>query len=266
MMKSNRNSRNNSSSKLTSSSINPAKNCKNAKVSTATDRDEPVSTATANKSTAKVAVQDKPINGHMQPNRQKNLLTVHRKCLVDDCKLFFSANSRQAMLTHMAAAHGVRQFPCLVAYFAASFGHQTAIAVHLTNAHSTATVCDCPKCGKCSSTYRQMSQHDHLEHALGVFRCAFAGCSFEGSKRCEVACHFSNKHRKVHENVHLCAKPFKCQWDGCSYNATSKGRVVEHIRNNHLKLLKTQKLGNDDQQNPMQWIAIDQVLIKKTRE
>lgn len=132
-----------------------------------------------------------------------------------------------------------------------------------------------------------MSHHIYAEHAVGVFRCAMAGCAFEGSRRSEISRHFEKEHRKyscaqcgrsftytghlrTHERTHLRVKPFSCSWgEGCSYVTENKSHAVSHIRTRHFGLPPTVKLqralGIEDHRDPLQWLQIDHELIERTR-
>lgn len=70
-----------------------------------------------------IVFQDELINNFAQANRKENMLTVGRKCLIEDCPMFFPADKR-AMHAHMAADHGVLQFACQVVGCTASFDAQ----------------------------------------------------------------------------------------------------------------------------------------------
>lgn len=67
-------------------------------------------------------LQDETINNFARANRKENMVTVQRKCLVDDCELFFP--NKPSMHAHMAEVHGVLQFACNVIDCGCSYVNQ----------------------------------------------------------------------------------------------------------------------------------------------
>ncbi len=117
-----KNSSSSSSSKPTAFVL-PIKKRKYAEMDSTTTAVVAVKAEPATTSPKAIVFQDELINNFAQANRKENMLTVGRKCLIEDCPMFFPADKR-AMHAHMAADHGVLQFACQVVGCTASFDAQ----------------------------------------------------------------------------------------------------------------------------------------------
>ena len=117
-----KNSSNSSSSKPTAFVL-PIKKRKYSEMDSTTAAVVAVKAEPATTSPKAIVFQDELINNFAQANRKENMLTVGRKCLIEDCPMFFPADKR-AMHAHMAADHGVLQFACQVVGCTASFDAQ----------------------------------------------------------------------------------------------------------------------------------------------
>ena len=118
-----KNSSSSSSSSKPTAFVLPIKKRKYSEMDSTTTAVVAVKAEPAITSPKAIVFQDELINNFAQANRKENMLTVGRKCLIEDCPMFFPADKR-AMHAHMAADHGVLQFACQVVGCTASFDAQ----------------------------------------------------------------------------------------------------------------------------------------------
>ncbi|KAJ6219173.1 hypothetical protein RDWZM_004985 [Blomia tropicalis] len=192
--------------------------------------------------------------------KSKNIITKELKCLVSSCMVILYSQSELDI--HMTTTHPEEAFRCLQKGCERSFDDQAKLWAHIENDHPENPIngwsCGHERCSWKATTYNtylQLYSHTVYNHHLGVFGCAFPGCTFSAETRKRVYGHHSNYHPKrsftcrlpgcnkeikikkdliAHEHTHIGIKPYRCNYPGCGFGSAYRHITKKHIRTEHL--------------------------------